>query len=57
LKTNDCAAIIQLKNGRTYREELPYGHGFLSQSARRLWLPAGAVSVEIVDYQGNKRRL
>jgi hypothetical protein len=55
LKPSDCAAIITLSDGKKYREELPYGHGFLSQSARRLWLPAGAVSYEIIDYQGKKR--
>ncbi len=57
LQPNDCAAIIKLKDGRSYREELPYGHSFLSQSARRLWLPAETASVEIIDYQGNKRSI
>jgi len=56
LKASDCVAIIKLNDGRIYREELPYGHSFLSQSARRLWLPAGAVSFEIIDYQGNRRK-
>jgi enediyne biosynthesis protein E4 len=55
LKPLDCAAIVRLQDGRTYREELPYGNSFLSQSARRLWLPDGAVSFEIIDFQGNKR--
>lgn len=55
LKANDCVAVIKLKDGSTYREELPYGHSFLSQSARRLWLSSDVVAVEIIDYQGNKR--
>lgn len=33
LNALDCAGIIRLTDGRTYRVELPYGHGFLSQSA------------------------
>ena len=55
LKPADCAAIVHLQNGRSYRMELPYGNSYLSQSARRLWLPQGAVSFEIIDFQGNKR--
>ncbi len=56
LRPLDCAAIVQLKDGRTYRQELPYGNGFLSQTARRLWLPQKAVAVEIIDFQGNAYR-
>ncbi len=55
LNALDCAGTVRLADGRTYRIELPYGHGFLSQSARRLSLPDQTKSLEIADYQGNKR--
>ncbi|MBL7790931.1 MAG: VCBS repeat-containing protein [Saprospiraceae bacterium] len=57
LKQMDCAAIVRLKDGRTYRVELPYGHSFLSQSARRLWLPEQAEEVEVIDFRGNRRQI
>ncbi|MEM8892381.1 MAG: VCBS repeat-containing protein, partial [Bacteroidota bacterium] len=53
----DCVARIQLKDGKSYREELPYGNSFLSQSSRRLFLPKDAVSVEIEDSRAKKRKL
>jgi hypothetical protein len=56
LKTLDCAAIVRLKDGRTYRVELPYGHSFLSQSARRLWLPEQAAEVEVIDFLGKRSK-
>lgn len=55
LESMDCVAIIQLNNGQSYREELPYGNSFLSQSARRLFLPPNAVSYEIWNFKGEKR--
>lgn len=55
LKPFDCAAIIHLKDQRTYRQEIHYGDSFLSQSARRLWLPEHVAKVEIIDYQGTLR--
>ncbi|NUO02025.1 MAG: VCBS repeat-containing protein, partial [Saprospiraceae bacterium] len=53
----DCVAIVRLKDRRTYRKELPYGHGFLSQSARRILIPDQAKHIEIIDYQGSKRTI
>ncbi|MEM6801789.1 MAG: VCBS repeat-containing protein [Bacteroidota bacterium] len=53
----DCVARIELAAGKSYREELPYGNSFLSQSARRLFLPKDAVSVEIEDSRGKKRKV
>lgn len=53
----DCVARIQLKDGKSYREELPYGNSFLSQSTRRLFLPKNVISVEIEDSKGRKRKL
>lgn len=36
-----CAVDVRLKNGRTRREELPFGSSFYSQSARGVWLLPG----------------
>lgn len=55
LERNDRIAIVKLKDGRSYRQELSYGQSFLSQSVRKLWLPATAVSCEIENQQGSKR--
>jgi enediyne biosynthesis protein E4 len=53
----DCAAIIHLKDSLSYREELYYGNSYLSQSYRRLWLPAPVQYVELIDYKGVRRRV
>ncbi len=55
LKADDCTAVIQLKDGRSMRKALTYGEGFQSQSTRRLFLPAQAAQVEIINYKGEKR--
>lgn len=55
LQTMDCSAIVYLEDRRSYKEELPYGNSFLSQSARKLWLPGSVEKVEVIDYQGAKR--
>jgi hypothetical protein len=55
LQPLDCSAFIQLIDGRTYRQELPYGHSFLSQSSRRLWLPKGVASFSITTFDGKIR--
>ncbi len=57
LKTDDCTAVIRLKDGRTIRQELTYGQGFQSQSTRRLFLPVQAERVEVINYRGEKRRV
>jgi hypothetical protein len=53
----DHAAIVHLKNNRSYREEIYYGNSFLSQSSRRLWLPGNTEKVELIDYRGSKREV
>ncbi len=53
----DCAVIVHLENQRSYREEIYYGDSFLSQSARRLWLPKDVKKIELIDYQGNIREV
>jgi hypothetical protein len=55
LEQDDCAAIVHLQDGRSYREEIHYGDSFLSQSTRKLWLPPLTLSVDIINYQGVKR--
>jgi hypothetical protein len=57
LRPTDAYALVKLANGQTRREECYHGTSFLSQPARLLELPAGASVTEIVDYQGNKRKL
>jgi hypothetical protein len=53
----DCAAIVHLQDGRSYREEIPYGSSYLSHSGRRLWLPENVASVEMIRYNGDKREI
>jgi hypothetical protein len=57
LEPNDHAAIVHLQDGRSYREEIPYGNSYLSHSGRRLWLPQNVLKVEIINYQGVRRNL
>ena len=42
LKPTETGARITLPNGMRYRQECPYGSGYLSQSARVIWVPTGA---------------
>ena len=53
----DAYAQITLPGGKTCRHEFYYGSTYLSQSARLLRYPAGAVQVRVVDYQGKGRLL
>ena len=39
--TRTMAVGIRLKNGRTRRQEVPFGSSFYSQSARGVWLLPG----------------
>jgi hypothetical protein len=57
LSPNDCVALVHLKDNRSYRVELPYGNSFLSQSARRLWLPVQTAGVEIFDFLGKSKEI
>lgn len=53
----DFAAVVQLNDGRTYRQELGYGQGFLSQSSRTLFFTKEVETVELIDFQGNSRKI
>nr|MCU0347606.1 VCBS repeat-containing protein [Saprospiraceae bacterium] len=55
LQANDFYLNLTWKNGRSERREIGYGQGFLSQSTRSLFVPKGVQTVEVIDYQGNKR--
>ena len=57
LQTNDAVVLEHLKNGKTRKMEVGYGSSFLSQSSRSILLSHHVKSVEIVDYQGKRRRL
>ncbi|MEP6513668.1 MAG: VCBS repeat-containing protein, partial [Parafilimonas sp.] len=52
---NETYALLKLKNGKTRKQELHYGEGFLSQSGRFINTNAQVVSVDIFDSKGNKR--
>jgi hypothetical protein len=53
----DVYAVITNKNGKTYKEEFQFGNSYLSQSSRRLNVPAGTKSLMIYDNKGNKREV
>ncbi|GAB3533594.1 VCBS repeat-containing protein [Pontibacter brevis] len=52
---SDAYAIIKLANGTKRKQEFYFGSGYLSQSSRTLWLPAGTRSVQIMDKAGKLR--
>ena len=56
LQTDDAYALIRTKDGKTYRQELYYGASFLSQSSRKIALTGREALVEIVNFQGKKRK-
>jgi enediyne biosynthesis protein E4 len=57
LQTNDAVVFEKLKNGKTRKVEVGYGTSFLSQSSRSVLLSPMIKTVEVADYQGNKRNL
>lgn len=57
LQPNDAYALVQTKDGKTYRTELYYGASFLSQSSRKMALTDQERLVEIVDFKGQKRKI
>lgn len=56
LQPNDRTGVITLKNGKKRKVEFNYGTSFLSQSSRSLLLSPNINSIEILDYQGKKRK-
>ena len=45
MKPTDAGVLITLPTGTCYRQELGYGSGYLTQSARAAWVPTGAKAV------------
>jgi hypothetical protein len=57
LSPHDFSALIPLPGGQTRKVELYYGSGYLSQSARRLQVPAAARPfLTLVNYRGAARK-
>ncbi len=57
LQSDDYAAIITIPGNIKYRKEFYYGNGYLSQNSRTFAVPIQAVEVEILKFNGEKRRL
>jgi hypothetical protein len=55
IKNNDVYAIIQKKNGQSYKQEFYYGSNYLSHTSRTLKVSKDVIRVSIFDNQGNKR--
>jgi hypothetical protein len=57
-KLNDVMIEATYSNGRKLKFELHYGSGYLSQSSRKVSLPAkGLVKVTATDFQGRGRNV
>jgi hypothetical protein len=57
LKPNDAWVEITYADGRTRKLEAHYGSTYLSQSTRSVVVPAGARTVAVTDYAGNRREV
>jgi enediyne biosynthesis protein E4 len=55
VKNTDVYAIIQKKNGQSYKQEFYYGSNYLSQTSRKLTAVKDVVHVTLVDDKGIKR--
>lgn len=55
LQPTDTYALINLSNGKSYRQEFYFGSGYLTQNSRTLQIPQNAVEVTIFN-SGNKKR-
>ena len=53
----DAYAEVWLKDGRKRREELYYGSGYLSQSARGLWISSQVARVVMYEGKGKAREV
>ncbi|MDX1618195.1 MAG: hypothetical protein R3224_05380, partial [Balneolaceae bacterium] len=54
---DDAYALIHRGDGQTEKREFYYGTGYLSGSARGLWLDPTVTAVSMVDYRGNRRKV
>lgn len=53
----DFALRLTFADGRSQRIALAYGSGYLSQSARGHWIPAGVKHAEVIGFNGQIREL
>jgi hypothetical protein len=53
----DAGAFLKYDSGETGYFEFYYGSGYLSESSRTLRIPKGVISIEIVKYNGEKRKV
>lgn len=51
------AVVLELENGKKQRIETSFGSGFLSFSTRKITLPTGVKSVQLIDYKGQSQEL
>ena len=56
LQTNDASGMISLKNGKKRKVEFYYGTSFLSQSSRSLLISSHFKAIELIDFQGKRRK-
>jgi hypothetical protein len=55
VKSTDVYAMIQKRNGQSYKQEFYYGSNYLSQTSRKLKVGKDAIKVILVDNKGIKR--
>ena len=55
LQPDDVTAVLKLNNGKVQRQEFYWGSGFLSQSARFLYINSNVVSATIFTAKGVSR--
>lgn len=57
VKSGDFSADLTYADGKKRHVEFYYGNTYLSQSSRKLPLPAGVVQVAVTDFKGVKREV
>jgi hypothetical protein len=57
LKSNDAVVFEYLKNGKNRKREINYGTSFYSQSSRSILASKNTKHLEVIDYQGHKRKI
>jgi hypothetical protein len=57
LMPTETTVLLNLKAGKTRREEIGYGSSFLSQSTHMLFLPPYVESATILDSKGAQRKI
>jgi hypothetical protein len=57
LLPGDSYALITDKSDHTYRQEFYYGHSYVSQGSRSLFIPVNTKSITIYTFLGTKRKL